>query len=70
MIVLRDMRESDIEDYVRWFTRDMEWMRTDATDCSSMSRNSAEELPRTPELQISAFEPDTILPADISVFGR
>ena len=30
MIVLRDMRESDIEDYVRWFTRDTEWMRTDA----------------------------------------
>ncbi len=30
MIVLRDMRESDIEDYVRWFTREIGWMDTDA----------------------------------------
>ena len=30
MIVLRDMREGDIEDYVRWFAKDTEWMRWDA----------------------------------------
>ena len=30
MIVLRDMTEADIEDYVRWFTVDTDWMRTDA----------------------------------------
>ena len=29
-IVLRDMRYSDIEDYVRWFTVETEWMHTDA----------------------------------------
>ncbi len=29
-IILRDMIESDIEDYVRWFTVDTEWMNFDA----------------------------------------
>ena len=29
-IVLRDMLESDIEDYVRWFTTQTEWSKTDA----------------------------------------
>lgn len=29
-IVLRDMMESDIEDYVRWFTVDMKWADFDA----------------------------------------
>ena len=29
-IVLRDMSESDIEDYVRWFTTQTEWSKTDA----------------------------------------
>lgn len=29
-IVLRDMIESDIEDYVRWFTTETEWANTDA----------------------------------------
>ena len=29
-IVLRDMSESDIEDYVRWFTTETEWSKTDA----------------------------------------
>jgi len=29
-IILRDMIESDIEDYVRWFTTETEWMNTDA----------------------------------------
>ncbi len=29
-IVLRDMKESDIEDYVRWFTTEIQWMDWDA----------------------------------------
>ncbi len=29
-IILRDMIESDIEDYVRWFTTQTEWFDTDA----------------------------------------
>lgn len=29
-IILRDMIESDIEDYVRWFTTEMEWSDWDA----------------------------------------
>lgn len=29
-IILRDMMESDIEDYVRWFTTETEWANTDA----------------------------------------
>lgn len=29
-IILRDMTESDIEDYVRWFTVSTEWANTDA----------------------------------------
>ncbi|MBP5490257.1 MAG: hypothetical protein J6Y10_06625 [Lachnospiraceae bacterium] len=30
MVELRDMTERDIEDYVRWFTTETEWMKTDA----------------------------------------
>lgn len=30
MLTLRDMRESDIEDYVRWFTTETEWGNWDA----------------------------------------
>ena len=30
MLQLRDMTENDIEDYVRWFTTETEWMKTDA----------------------------------------
>lgn len=29
-IILRDMIESDIDDYVRWFTTETEWSNTDA----------------------------------------
>ena len=29
-IVLRDMKKSDIEDYVRWFTTEIQWMNWDA----------------------------------------
>lgn len=29
-IILRDMIEPDIEDYVRWFTIETEWSKTDA----------------------------------------
>ena len=40
MITLRDMCESDIEDYVRWFTKDTGWMLFDAP---------WEEIPETTE---------------------
>lgn len=30
MVILRDMIESDIDDYVRWFTSETEWMNWDA----------------------------------------
>jgi RimJ/RimL family protein N-acetyltransferase len=30
MVVLRDMILSDVDDYVRWFTSDTEWMKMDA----------------------------------------
>ena len=42
MITLRDMRESDIEDYVRWFTRDTGWMDSDAP-WEGKSESTAEE---------------------------
>ena len=29
-IILRDMIETDIEDYVRWFTAEREWEKWDA----------------------------------------
>ena len=29
-IILRDMTKEDIEDYVRWFTEETTWMKTDA----------------------------------------
>ena len=30
MLILRDMKESDIEDYVRWFTIETEWGNWDS----------------------------------------
>lgn len=30
MVVLRDMQEGDIENYVRWFTRNIEWCNWDS----------------------------------------
>lgn len=30
MLILRDMREEDIEDYVRWFTTETEWGNWDS----------------------------------------
>jgi len=30
MLILRDMKESDIEDYVRWFTTETEWGNWDS----------------------------------------
>ena len=30
MVVLRDMIKSDVDDYVRWFTTDVDWMKMDA----------------------------------------
>ena len=58
-IILRDMIESDIEDYVRWFTTETEWSNTDApwepiesdeeTERTSWSEyyESVKELPDT-----------------------
>ncbi len=41
-ICLRDMVESDIEDYVRWFTTETEWSKTDAPWESIESDEEAE----------------------------
>jgi len=41
-IILRDMAESDIEDYVRWFTTETEWMKTDAPWEKEDSNEAAE----------------------------
>jgi len=30
MLVLRDMLESYIDDYVSWFTNEIEWMKLDS----------------------------------------
>ena len=43
MIKLRDMLETDIEDYVRWFTSDIEWAQWDAPWESSFSNDENEE---------------------------
>ena len=44
MLLLRDMREDDIEDYVRWFTTETEWMNWDAPwEWESISERSIEE---------------------------
>ncbi len=42
MICLRDMVESDIEDYVRWFTAETEWMDWDAPWEAEKSDEEAE----------------------------
>lgn len=43
MIILRDMIETDIDDYVRWFTEDLEWMNWDAPWEKNLSANAEEE---------------------------
>lgn len=43
MIILRDMVETDIEDYVRWFMEDLEWMNWDAPWEKNLSANAEEE---------------------------
>lgn len=43
MIKLRDMIESDIEDYVRWFTSDTEWGNWDAPWESYLSNDENKE---------------------------
>ena len=44
MLRLRDMREEDIEDYVKWFTSETEWMKWDAPwEWEGISENSPEE---------------------------
>ena len=42
MVVLRNMIQSDIEDYVRWFTVDVDWMKTDAPWEKTFSTEEAE----------------------------
>lgn len=42
MIVLRDMKQEDIEDYVRWFTTETEWSDWDAP-WEPIESNEAEE---------------------------
>lgn len=42
VILLRDMAESDIEDYVRWFTAETEWMDWDAPWETGTSDETAE----------------------------
>ena len=42
MLILRDMTEQDIEDYVRWFTSDTEWGEWDAP-WESIPGNSEQE---------------------------
>ena len=42
MLKLRDMTESDIDDYIRWFTEETEWENWDAP-WEKTARNSAEE---------------------------
>ena len=43
MLILRDMTESDIEDYVRWFTSDTEWGNWDAPWEGRVSGSAEEE---------------------------
>ena len=43
MLILRDMIETDIDDYVRWFTEDLEWMNWDAPWEKNLSANKEEE---------------------------
>ncbi len=43
MLILRDMRESDIEDYVRWFTTETEWGDWDAPWEGSFAQSPEEE---------------------------
>lgn len=43
MLILRDMIKSDIEDYVRWFTVETEWMEFDAP-WEDVSCNAEEAL--------------------------
>lgn len=44
MLILRDMIESDIEDYVRWFTVETEWMHWDAPWEKGKTDEEAERL--------------------------
>ncbi len=43
MIVLRDMKETDIEDYVRWFTTETEWGNWDAPWEAAFGAGAEEE---------------------------
>lgn len=60
-IILRDMIESDIEDYVRWFTTETEWSDFDAP-WEPVSGNAAEEQKSWSEYYASVRElPEEVL---------
>ena len=44
MLILRDMIESDIEDYVRWFTKETEWINWDAPWEGQFANSREDEL--------------------------
>ncbi len=60
MLILRDMKEQDIEDYVRWFTSDTEWGDWDAPWENILGNGEQEE--RRAWTEYYAFVKD--LPAD------
>ncbi len=59
-IVLRDMKESDIEDYVRWFTTETEWMDWDAPWEDEETDADAERKKWTKYYESVKTEPDDV----------
>ncbi len=59
-IVLRDMKASDIEDYVRWFTTETEWMDWDAPWESNESDADTERQRWTKYYQSMQKMPDDV----------
>lgn len=60
-IVLRDMKESDIEDYVRWFTIETEWMDWDAPWEDNASDADSERRSWTSYYERARAMPDDVL---------
>ncbi len=59
-IVLRDMKESDIEDYVRWFTTETQWMDWDAPWETDRSDADTERKNRTKYYESTREMPDNV----------
>lgn len=57
-VILRDMKQSDIEDYVRWFTTETEWMNWDAPWETDPFDEETERKRRTREYEASKAMPD------------